>query len=96
MRRNDDVTRWRHEIGAAMRRALDESPALAECLARIKAEGYELSVVLEAQIGILRRDGGATRTATALSGRSAPQRRPAMTPLDRKFLRSIQIAVDED
>jgi hypothetical protein len=94
MGRDDDVTRWTQELGAAMRRALDESPAVAECLARIKAEGYELSVALEAQIGIVRRESGTTRT-TAVAA-SSPRRRPAMTPLDRKFLRSLKIAVDEE
>jgi len=94
MGRDDEVTRWTHELAAAMRRALDESPAVAECLARIKGEGYELSVALEAQIGIVRREAETARPTTVAA--SGPRRRPAMTPLDRKFLRSLKIAVDEE
>ena len=47
----DDVKRMVQEIGTTIQRTLSESPQIAHCLGRIKAEGYEVSLVLEATIG---------------------------------------------
>ena len=50
----EDVTRMAQEVGATLRRVLAESPQVAHCLSRIRAEGYDVSVVLEATIGFSR------------------------------------------
>ena len=52
----EDVTRLAGELGAALRRVLAESPQIAHCLNRIRSEGYDVSVVLEATIGFTRAD----------------------------------------
>jgi len=108
---HDDVTRLTEEIGATLRRVLDESPRLAHCLSRIRAEGYSASVVLEATIGLSRverrdeaaapafgvRDVRVERTGPgAAKAEKAEPAPPRMTPLDKKFLRSLKITVDED
>jgi len=94
----EDVTRLADEVGATLRRVLAESPQVANCLSRVRAEGYEVSVVLEATIGFSR----TTRPDPAVSpsfdvrvekADPAPLR---MTPLDKKFLRSLKITVDDD
>jgi hypothetical protein len=108
---DDDVTRLTEELGATLRRVLDESPRLAHCLGRIRAEGYSVSVVLEAKVGLSRverRDAAATPafdvrdvrveragSPAAKAGKAEPPP-PRMTPLDRKFLRSLKITVDEE
>src|SRR5688500_20227612 len=48
---SEDVKRMVHELGTTIQRTLAESPQIAHCLNRIKAEGYEVSLVLEATIG---------------------------------------------
>jgi hypothetical protein len=108
---DDDVTRLTEELGATLRRVLDESPRLAHCLNRIRAEGYSVSVVLEATIGLSRverRDAAAAPAfdvrdvrvekagRSALKAGKAEPPPPRMTPLDKKFLRSLKITVDDN
>ena len=92
----EDVTRLTEEVGATLRRVLAESAQVAQCLGRIRAEGYDVSVVLEATIGFTRAEQAAD-PAHALSVRVEKSEPPLkMTPLDRKFLRSLKIAAEED
>ena len=95
----EDVTRLAEEVGATLRRVLAESPQIAHCLNRIRAEGYDVSVVLEATIGFTPRrearaaDGRPTFDVRVEKADPAPLR---MTPLDKKFLRSLKITVEEE
>ena len=95
----EDVTRLAEEVGATLRRILAESPQIAHLLSRIRAEGYDVSVVLEATIGFTRsdrREGTPTQPAFEVRvERSAPTPLK-MTPLDKKFLRSLKITVEEE
>ena len=95
----EDVTRLAEEIGATLRRVLAESPQIAHCLSRIRAEGYDVSVVLEATIGFSRdeeRGGGAAPPAFDVRVEKAEPAPLKMTPLDKKFLRSLKITVEEE
>ncbi len=96
----EDVSRLAEEVGATLRRILSESPQVAHCLNRIRAEGYDVSVVLEATIGFTRtekREGAPARPPAfdvrVEKAEPAPLR---MTPLDKKFLRSLKITVEEE
>jgi hypothetical protein len=96
----EEVSRLAEEVGATLRRILSESPQVAHCLNRMRAEGYDVSVVLEATIGFTRADKreGTTARPPAFDVRvekaePAPLR---MTPLDKKFLRSLKITVEEE
>ncbi len=94
----EDVTRLADEVGATLRRVLAESPQIAQCLSRIRAEGYDVSVVLEATIGFSRTAPSEAEAVPSFDVRvekadPAPLR---MTPLDKKFLRSLKITVDDD
>jgi len=94
----EDVTRLTEEVGATLRRVLAESPQVAHCLSRIRAEGYDVSVVLEATIGFSRTERPATASAPSFDVRveKAEPLPIRMTPLDKKFLRSLKITVDEE
>ncbi len=94
----EDVTRLAGELGAALRRVLAESPQIAHCLNRIRSEGYDVSVVLEATIGFTRADRreGAAPASFEVRVEKADPAPLRMTPLDKKFLRSLKITVDED
>ena len=93
----EDVTRLTEEVGATLRRVLAESPQVAHCLARIRADGYDVSVVLEATIGFSRTERPASATPTfdvrVEKAEPLPLR---MTPLDKKFLRSLKITVEDE
>ena len=43
---SEDVKRMVQDLGTTIQRTLAESPQIAHCLNRIKAEGYEVSLVL--------------------------------------------------
>jgi predicted alternative tryptophan synthase beta-subunit len=94
----EDVTRLAQEVGTALQRILAESPQMSHCLNRVRAEGYEVSLVLEATIGFSRTEGNepvpeATFDVRVEKAEPAPLK---MTPLDKKFLRSLKITVDEE
>jgi hypothetical protein len=94
----EDVTRLADEVGTTLRRVLAESPQVAQCLSRMRAEGYDVSVVLEATIGFSRTARSDAAAAPSFDVRvekadPAPLR---MTPLDKKFLRSLKITVEDD
>ena len=106
----EGVIRLTEEVGATLRRVLAESPQVAQCLEGVRAEGYDVSVVLEATIGFTRTEGRAAATAPTLEFRvektsvsatpaaAGPVEPPSlnMTPLDRKFLRSLKITVEDE
>ncbi len=96
----EDVTRLVEELGATLRRVLSESTQIAHSLNRIRAEGYDVSVALEATIGFTRAERREGEPAAPRSFEVRVERaEPAplrMTPLDRKFLRSLKITVEEE
>lgn len=92
---SDDVKRMVHDLGATIQRTLAESPQISHCLNRIKAEGYEVSLVLEATIGFSKSGSrGAASVDFKVDKAETPPAR--MTPLDKKFLRSLKITVEEE
>jgi hypothetical protein len=103
----EDVTRLAEEVGATLRRLLAESPQMARLRSRIRSEGYDLSVVLDATIGFTRaerRDDEERAPNVRVEKATATPASPGtdvppplrMTPLDRKFLRSLKITVEDD
>jgi len=95
----EDVKRMVAEIGSTLQRTLSESPQIAHCLNRIRAEGYEVSLVLEATIGFSKTGGKDGPTEVSSFDVRVERTEPAplkMTPLDKKFLRSLKITVEEE
>ena len=93
----EDVKRMVHELGSTIQRTLAESPQISHCLNRIKAEGYEVSLVLEATIGFSKSGSRESEISTfdfKVDKSDAPTLK--MTPLDKKFLRSLKISVEEE
>jgi hypothetical protein len=94
----EDVKRMMQEIGSTLQRTLSESPQIAHCLNRIRADGYEVSLVLEATIGFSRTGSREGADAPSIDVR-VEKTEPVplkMTPLDKKFLRSLKITVEEE
>jgi hypothetical protein len=99
---DDDITRLAHDLGNVLRRTLAGSAEVSRCLERIKSRGYELSVVLEATVAFTPAEPAPPHDVQGAPPEreilEAPQVKGGhkMTPLDRKFLRSLKISVDED
>jgi hypothetical protein len=94
---SEDLKRLVQELGSTIQRTLAESPQIGHCLNRMRAEGYEISLVLEATIGFNRT--GRDRQEVSRFDFRVEKPDPAelkMTPLDKKFLRSLKIAVEEE
>jgi hypothetical protein len=94
----EDVKRMIQDLATTLQRTLSESPQIVHCLNRIKAEGYEVSLVVEATIGFTRtgsRDAAEVSTFDFRLERAEPAPLK-MTPLDKKFLRSLKISVEEE
>lgn len=78
------------QLGEAINDSISDSEHIAEVIARIKADGYDIFVVLEATVGFNRREGEAP--ASAPSHQREPELR--ITPQDARFLKSLRIAVE--
>jgi hypothetical protein len=97
MEHGEDIKRLAQEVGTTLQRTLSESPQIAHCLSRIRSEGYEVSLVLEDNIGFTR-TGNKEASETPAFDVRVERSEPAplkMTPLDKKFLRSLKITVEE-
>ncbi|MGE0455499.1 MAG: hypothetical protein AB7O37_14655 [Vicinamibacteria bacterium] len=95
---SEDLRRFVDEVGTTIQRTLAESPQVAHCLNRIRAEGYEVSLVLEATIGFSK-SGGRDDSEVSTFDFRVEKPEPArlkMTPLDKKFLRSLKISIEEE
>jgi hypothetical protein len=78
------------ELGDAINNSLSDSEQIADVIARIKAGGYDVFVVLEATIGFNQHDG---------NDAEAPEESSAafkITPQDQRFLKSLRIRVEDD
>jgi hypothetical protein len=93
----DKLRRLVQNLEKSIEQAIASSPQVEECLGRIRDEGFELSLVLQATLafaprGELDQDrveevaGVPNEVSTSLE----------MSSLDKKFLRSLKIAVDEE
>jgi hypothetical protein len=94
---SEDVKRMVQDLGSTIQRTLAESPQITHCLNRIKSEGYEVSLVLEATIGFNKTGSRETTEVSTFDFRVEKGEPVAlkMTPLDKKFLRSLKITVEE-
>ena len=83
------------DLGAAINDTLSNSEKISEAIAKIRAAGYDVFLVLEATIGFNRRqeDGSAEMEEVGELGRS--QTRLDITSQDLKFLKSLKISIDD-
>lgn len=84
------------ELGDAINNTLANSDQIAEIIARIKDEGYDVFLVLEATVGFNRRDGEDVpeNEDEPVEQKSDPELE--INPQDLRFLKALRISVDED
>lgn len=73
------------ELGRAINEAVADSDRIAQSISRIKANGYDVFLMLDAIVGLNKRAG---REAAAPNG--------AISKQDRRFLKSLKIRLDEE
>lgn len=98
MREGDDkLRRLVQNLEKSIEQAIASSPQVEECLTRIRDEGYELSLVLQATLAFAPRGELDQDHVEEVAGfRGAAEATFRMSSLDKKFLRSLKIAVDEE
>ena len=85
------------ELGDAINTTLSESDDIAQVIARIKEEGYDIFLVLEATIGFNQRDDQPAKASPQLVGsrRKTPDPEFSINAHDVRFLKSLRISVDD-
>ena len=88
---DERLKRLMEELGAAMNESLSESERIAEVIAKIRAGGYDVFLVLNATIAIKEREEEPVRQAARTNGAVEPK----FNPRDIKFLKAMHISADK-
>ena len=88
---DERLKRLMEELGAAINDSLSESEQVAQVIAKIKAGGYDVFLVLNATIAIRRREEEPCRQAA----RKDNWCESGFNAQDIKFLKSIHISTDK-
>ena len=87
------------ELGDAINETLSNSEQIAEVIGRIKDEGYDVFLVLEATVGFNRQDNQAADAddgaLSNLTEMPAPEPELKVNAQDMRFLKSLRISVDD-
>ncbi len=92
---DDVVNRLARELVEAISAAVAADPGVERCREKARAAGYDLRISLEAIIGFAERTASGEGTRPGRVPRVQPARAFEMNANDRRFLRSLRIAVDE-
>jgi len=88
---DERLKRLMEELGAAMNDSLSESEQIAEVIAKIRAGGYDVFLVLNATIAIRKREEEPVRQA----GSEGQRGESGFNAQDIKFLKSMHISTDK-
>jgi hypothetical protein len=80
---DDHLKNLLRELGHAINDTVSDSDRITGAIAGVRAHGYDIVLKLDATIGLARRD-------------SASAQESKLTTLDRRFLESLRIQVDQD
>ena len=83
------------ELGDAINETLANSDLIADVIARIKAEGYDVFLVLEATVGFNKKEEGDAEAEEAETEESTTPPELKVTAQDVRFLKSLRISVDD-
>ena len=83
MQLDDHLKNLLRELGHAINDTVSESDRITGAIAGVRAHGYDIVLKLDATIGLAKRDGSAAENSK-------------LTTLDRRFLESLRIQVDQE
>jgi len=81
---NEQLKGYRKKVEAAINRALTDSPEINAAIQKIREEGYDVFLIVEATIGFNRQEEGAPPKSDTI--------RLDLTSQDQKFLRMLKIS----
>jgi len=79
---DDNLKNLLRELGHAINDTVSESDRITGAIAGVRAHGYDIVLKLDATIGLAKRDANSPETR--------------LTTLDRRFLESLRIQVDQE
>jgi len=93
---DDNFKRLIKELGDAINESLSESDRISDVLARIRASGYDLFLVLEVTIGFNKR--GETNLIHRQRLNADLHEEPVfkLTTQDAQFLRALRISIEDE
>jgi hypothetical protein len=85
------------QLGEAINGSLSESEQIAQVIAKIKDEGFDVFLVLEATIGFNRHEDEAAEAPPELVGTRRKNAEPefSINAHDVRFLKSLRISIDD-
>jgi len=93
---DDNFKRLINELGHAINESLSESEAISEVMARIRASGYDLFLILEVTVGFNRKGESDVIHRQKFAPDEHRNSTFELTSDDARFLRGLKIAVDGD
>ena len=96
MELDENFKRLIKELGNAINDSLADSEAIADVMARIRAAGYDLFLVLEVTIGFNKRGEVNLVHRQKLNTDAHQDPTFRLTTQDTQFLRALKISVDEE
>ncbi|MBI1941762.1 MAG: hypothetical protein HYS33_09685 [Acidobacteria bacterium] len=92
---DDNFKRLVKELGYAINESLSDSEKIADVMARIRAAGYDLYLVLEVTIGFNKRGDGNLVHRQKLNADPSRITELRLTNQDTQFLRALKISFEE-
>jgi LytS/YehU family sensor histidine kinase len=94
---NSRIRKLVNELGDAINHSLSNSEQVANVVARIKEEGFDLFLVLEATAGLRRHQEAEEPASLEIVGSGNRRNEPGLsvTASDLRFLKSLRISVDD-
>jgi len=93
---NQRLKQLMKELGEAINESLSEAEPIAQVISRIKGEGYDVFLVLEATVGFNRREDEETQSEPVRGSKSATAApNLQINAQDLRFLKSLRISVSE-
>lgn len=95
--RSEELHELLSDLGRCVQEAVTGSAEVSAALERIRERGYEPSFVVETSVSSGSASGGEAEPGVEMSvgvHRGPDPVEAAMTPLDKKFLRSLKISIE--
>jgi hypothetical protein len=92
---NTHLKQLMKELGEAINESLSESEQIAQVIAKIKEEGLDIFLVLEATIGFNRRDEEAAPELVSSRREKSADPEFSINAHDVRFLKYLRIRVDD-
>jgi hypothetical protein len=94
---DDVVNRLARELSDAIAAAVAADARIEACREKARAAGFELKISLDAEIGFANRasHGALAKVGAPSKARAAERRSFEISANDKRFLRSLRIAADE-